>query len=414
MRFLYTCSMCFYVLLIRLSSVFGNSKAKMWLQGRKNLLSSYKDIFDDIIPKEIIWFHISSLGEFEQGRPLIDEIKLKYPKNKILLTFFSPSGYNIRKNYENADYVLYLPADTIKNMNEIVKLICPKIVFFVKYDFWYNLLHILFRNNIPVYFVSSSFTEKKFFFKPYAGWFRNHLKKVNCFFVQTKSSVEVLKNHGITNAIHAGDTRLDRVIKIAEENKKFPFVENFINNRFTYIAGSSWTKDEFFVKKYSEKYNNHAIIIAPHDVSERKIVELENLFKENTIRYSEIEKCSDLKKRILIIDGIGILAHLYKYANLVHIGNGFGKSIHNILEPVAYCKPVIFGPNYSQFPEAIELVISEGAFSFSDIKEYMTITNKIIKDSNFVNSISQKCETYIKENAGATKKIVDYIHNLLK
>lgn len=412
MRWIYTAAIQLYVFFIRAAALFGNHKAKLWCDGRKNLLLNYRNYFANEQQSTYIWVHVSSLGEFEQGRPVIDELKKNHPGKKILLTFFSPSGYEIRKNYQHADVVFYLPFDRLRPMRKYVDVVSPSLVVFVKYDFWFNFLSACFEKEIPVVFISSVFRRNQYFFKWWGGWFRKQLRKVSFFFVQTEESVDILKMHGIEKAEFVGDTRLDRVISIREEQRRFPEIEKLVGTGKVIVAGSTWPEDENFLIGLRKTYSDVFFIIAPHDVSEKRVSSLERMFSSNCIRFSSIKNSSAVGVKTLIIDSIGVLAYIYRYATLVYVGNGFGKGIHNILEPVVYGKPVIFGPNYSKFIEAVTLVKAGGAFSFSDKNELELIIKQLLHDDVALNNASEKCIDYTENHQGATGKIIKFIFNV--
>jgi 3-deoxy-D-manno-octulosonic-acid transferase len=413
MRWIYSIGIFAYVFAIRIASLFGNSKAKLWLTGRQNLESLYKEKFMNQEPGQYIWIHVSSLGEFEQGRPVIEALKKEYPLQKILLTFYSPSGYEIRKNYPLADVVLYLPGDSLRIMRKYVKLVRPALVVFVKYDFWFNFIIACHELKIPVIFIASAFRKNQYFFKWWAGWFRKQLQKVTAFFVQTQHSVDLLRSYGINQVEFAGDTRLDRVVSIRDEQREFPAIKKLISGRQVIVAGSTWPKDEQFLKHLIQKYPDVFFIIAPHDVSENRLLQIEKLFDHKSLRYSDIESLETASCKLLLIDSIGVLAFIYRYASVVYIGNGFGKGIHNILEPVVYGKPVIFGPNYFKFAEAVTLVNTGGAFSFSGISEMENIVANLLGNETSLHQASGICFGYVEQNKGATTKIVKRILELV-
>lgn len=403
MRFFYSLTIELYLVLIRIVALFGNSKAKLWLKGRENIIQQYTDAFK-YNNSEVIWVHVSSLGEFEQARPFIDELKNTKPKYKILLTFFSPSGYEIRKNYQNADIILYLPIDRYKTMSKISQIIKPKAVFFAKYDFWFNLIKVLNSQKIPIFYFSVIFRKKQYFFNIFGYWFYKHLKMITHFFVQNRETKDLLSKNGITNTEITGDTRLDRVVEIAKANKEFSVLENFCKNHKIIIAGSTWNADEKIIAEYLTSNKKIKLIIAPHNVEEERIKSIETLFKEPCTRFSKIKE-NNIKTRILIIDLIGVLSSIYKYADVVLIGNGFGKGIHNILEPIVWAKPVLFGPNYHKFIEAVELIKTKGAYSFSNYSEFEIIANKLLNDKETYKNSKNQCIKYVENNQGATKKI---------
>jgi len=409
MRWIYSFLIYIYVFVVRIVALFGNKKAKLWIKGRQNLESLYRAKFEHEESDKYIWIHVSSLGEFEQGRPVIEILKKNNPNQKILLTFFSPSGYEIRKNYPLADVVLYLPFDSLNKMRKFVKIVRPALVVFVKYDFWFNFITACHEINTPVIFISAAFRKKQYFFKWWAGWFRKQLMKVTAFFVQTPDSVALLNAHGINQVEFAGDTRLDRVIAIRDEQRTFPAIEKLIAGRKVFVAGSTWPRDEQFLKHLTIANPDVFFIVAPHDVSENRLREIEKVFGGKKIRFSQLENSSLSDCNFLLIDSIGILSSIYRYATIVYIGNGFGKGIHNILEPVVFGKPVIFGPNYSKFTEAVTLVKTGGAFSFSESSDLEKKVAGLLGNETTLNEASQVCLNYVEHNKGATDKIVNKI-----
>jgi 3-deoxy-D-manno-octulosonic-acid transferase len=406
MRWIYTIGIFVYVFSIKLAAFFGNIKAGKWVAGRKGLYSQYKMLFFADTPGSFFWFHVSSLGEFEQGRPVIEAIRKNFPERKILLTFFSPSGYEIRKDNELADIVLYLPIDCLRLMRKFVGVVQPCAVIFVKYDFWFNFITACSERKIPVFFISAVFRKNHFFFRWWAQWFRKQLQKVDTFFVQTHESLIIAQKNGLNNITFAGDTRLDRVIEIRNDFRKFPEINQFINGRKVLLAGSTWPSDERFIIPWINANKNICLIIAPHDVSETRLKEIESTFENPVKRYSSLQNTYSYDDRILLIDTIGILAYLYREAYVALIGNGFGKGIHNILEPVVFGKPVVFGPHYHHFAEAVSLIAGKGAFSFKHQEELNQYLNRLMFDSEFYRSTSEACLKYVSENSGATQRIM--------
>lgn len=414
MSFFYNISIHFYYLAILIASVF-NKKAALWINGRKNI---FKKLKSSISPDEkIVWFHAASLGEFEQGKPVLEVFKKKFPEYKILLTFFSPSGYEIRKNYKEADFVFYLPIDTFSNARKFIEIIKPTKVFFIKYEFWFNYLKVLKKAEIPVFFISSVFRKEQHFFKWYGVWFRKQLKLITYFFVQNEKSKTLLNNINLTNVIVSGDTRFDSVQNLAKESKEFPLIEKLKNKNSLFIAGSTWPPDEELIFNLINKKNkNLKFIIAPHETNEDRIYSICKLIKDKTIRFSELIsgklKESEIKNAgILVIDSVGILKHLYKYAAITYIGGGFGVDIHNIQEPVTFGKPVIFGPKYHKFEEAVDLIKLGGAFSITNQEELINITEKLFSDKSYYIKCSDICINYIASKTGATERILEIINN---
>jgi len=351
MKLLYIIGIWAYTLLIKLFSLF-NPKAKLFIKGRKNI---FNIIAQKINPAEKhIWFHFASLGEFEQGRPVLEKIKNLYPAKKIIITFFSPSGYEIRKNYALAD-VFYLPIDTPGNAKRFISSINPEMAIFTKYEFWHFYFKELKDQGIPLYVISGIFRESQAFFKWYGNFYRNILKSVTYFFVQNKESENLLKSIGLNNVTISGDTRFDRVYENAQSPKALPLIESFIGNSPTLICGSTWPEDEKILSALSEKYPNWKFIIAPHEIHESHIESIEKQFSVNNVRFSIFSSSNqtpNAEHQTLIVDNIGMLSSLYQYGKVAYIGGGFGIGIHNTLEAAAFGLPVIFGPKYDKFQEA--------------------------------------------------------------
>jgi 3-deoxy-D-manno-octulosonic-acid transferase len=403
MKFLYNIGILLYVLTARLLSPV-NSKAKRWTRGRKGWETL---LCEKINPKNInIWIHCASLGEFEQGRPLIEAIKKARPGYKIVLTFFSPSGYEIRKNYNVADHVCYLPPDTPRNAKKFISIVNPAAAMFVKYEFWDNYTSLLKKNGIPLYLISGIFRVNQHFFRWYGGFFRKILFRFTHIFVQDNQSVDLLKKIGIVNASMTGDTRFDRVTEIADSAKSIPQIERFRGEEKLFLAGSSWRQDEEIIARYINlNPKRMKWVFAPHEIDKPNIERLRKLFNTGVIRFSEFsEKSSDA--HILIIDNIGMLSSAYRYASIAEIGGGFGKGIHNILEAACWGIPVLFGPNHKKFREAVELLDLSGAKSFSSFEEFSGIMENWLSDDSEYLKSSENASRYVKDNAGATGKIL--------
>ncbi len=401
MQLLYYISVKLYHLGILLASLF-NKKAKLWIQGRRNQQSTINN------QQSTIWFHCASLGEFEQGRELIEKFKIQPfdsaqgdKKPKIVLTFFSPSGYEMRKNYEHADVVAYLPMDSPSAAKKFIDQVNPSHVFFIKYEFWFYYLRELKKRNIPTYLVSGIFRPDQYFFKWYGGWALKQLSAFKHFFLQDKSSEQLLHQHGYTNTSITGDTRFDRVLKIISSAKELPVAAAFANNRQVLVAGSTWEEDEQLLASQAGKLK---MIIAPHDVSENRLQSLEKRFS-NTIRFSKADTSSAAAADVLLIDNIGMLSSLYGYGQMAYVGGGFGKGIHNILEAAAYGMPVIFGPNYRKFAEAEQLIKKGGAFSISTATELEQTFSLLNKDPMILKMASEISKNYVRSGAGATDAI---------
>lgn len=407
MNLLYQIGLQKFRLLLIILSPF-NKKAKLWLKGRRKL---FEQIKSQLQPNEKrVWIHAASLGEFEQGRPIIEALNNKEPSQKIVLTFFSPSGYEIQKNYEYADYIFYLPLDTTKNAKKFVQLIDPEYVIFIKYEFWRNFLNVLKKRNIPTYLASAIFRKNQIFFKWYGQWYRNMLHSFYHFFVQNEESKKLLSKLGFENATVSGDTRFDRVAAIASKAKSFPLIEQFCDNKTTLIVGSSWKADEEILFEFmNDQANDFQIIIAPHEIHQSNIERIVSRLKKNTLRYSKANEENVKKSVILIIDNIGMLSSIYKYGHIAYIGGGFGSGIHNILEAATFGLPVLFGPNYHKFKEAVDLIKLQGAFV---VKDKVTVTKQLLKlltDKDYLQEKSLVCKQYVESQKGATTTILESI-----
>lgn len=411
MTFFYQTGIFIYSLLIQFYSLF-NEKAKLFVTGRKNWKENLSSKIDG--KSKYIWFHCSSLGEFEQGRPVIEELKNQFPEYKIALTFFSPSGFEIRKNYPLADVVVYLPMDTKRNAQTFLEIVKPEKAFFVKYEFWYFYISELKRRNIPLYIVSAIFRDNQQFFKntPWGLWYRNILFKVEHLFVQNEKSGELLKSIGVSNFTVTGDTRFDRVAAIARDSKKLPIVEKFKGNSLLIIAGSTWKPDEELLAAFINQSANIKFIIAAHEVSAANINRIHQLLKKPAISFSKVSESEVDKYEVLIIDSVGLLSSLYRYGNVAYIGGGFGVGIHNILEAATFGLPVIFGPNYKKFKEAVDMISVGGAFSVSNAIELRVALDKLIDDKDERQKASQICNNYVAKNVGSTKHIVKKVFNI--
>ncbi|WP_053178847.1 3-deoxy-D-manno-octulosonic acid transferase [Sunxiuqinia dokdonensis] len=412
MNFLYQIAIRFYLLAARISALF-SEKARFFIRGQQTVLPYLENKIDHQRP--IIWVHCASLGEFEQGRPLIEQIKKDHPAYQILLTFFSPSGYEIRKNYEQADYICYLPIDTVKNARRFIDLVKPEKVFFIKYEFWYNYIKLLHEKQIPIYLVSAIFRQEQLFFKTgfRAKWYRQVLQKVTHFFVQTEASGRLLSSIGMNNYTVTGDTRFDRVAEIVSKSKQLPLIEAFKNQQKLIVAGSSWAPDEALLIDFLIQDRQTKIIFAPHEVKESNIQRLIGQLPVGSVRYSQCEG-KDLKQaQVLIVDTIGILSSIYRYADVAYIGGGFGVGIHNTLEAAIYNIPVIFGPNYLRFQEAVNLKAVGAAFSVNDSAELISILNELLDDEKLRMKIAEKCRYFMAQNLGATQQVLKEVFNIL-
>ncbi len=405
-KFFYSLIIHFYSFLVFLASIF-NKKASLWIKGRKDTWKKLKDFqFDN---EKVYWFHVASLGEFEQARPLIENIKEMFSDVSIVLTFFSPSGYEIRKNYKYADMVLYLPVDTKKNAKNLINKIKPQKVFFLKYDLWYFYLEYLNKKNIETYLISGIFRENQIFFKKIGQKYAKVLTFFTHIFVQNKQSAQLLSKIDINNVSVIGDTRFDRVIKISENSINLPVIKEFIKNKFCIVAGSTWQPDENLIIEYINESFNLKFIIAPHEVDENHIVEILQKINRPVVRYSKIKNRDLTDYQVLIIDNIGILSSIYKYVDLAYVGGGFNSGIHNIIEPAVYGMPVAFGPKHKKFQEAVDLIKLKAAFKISDYQELENYFNLFINDANFLEATSKKAKNYVFQNKGATDKVLKYV-----
>ena len=406
MTLIYNIGIALYSFLIRLVSPF-NQKAKLLRTGRKESLKLLKSIS---INDPVVWIHAASLGEFEQGRPIIEAVKKDHPNYKVVLTFFSPSGYEVRKNYDLADHVFYLPADTKRNAKKLIGAINPKKVFFIKYEFWYHYLNALKRRNIPVYGVSMIFREKQSFFQWYGSWFKKMLGCFTKFYVQDETSGQLLSGIGVENYSVAGDTRFDRVRDIAKASSEIDLVDRFVGDcNKVIVAGSTWAPDEDILFEYLEKEGQDVkLVIAPHEIHESHIKQIESKLSIPYSRFTkETENINDC--RVLIIDTIGMLSSIYKYGQVAYIGGGFGVGIHNTLEAATYSMPVFFGPNYKKFREARDLIEVGGGFSIQNGSEFQTGMEQLWADEEYLKDASLKAGQYVNKMCGATRKIMDEV-----
>lgn len=388
-----------------------NEKARFFHRGQQQVFAYLKQNFP--VDSKVVWVHCASLGEFEQGRPLIEAIRTQHPEYKILLTFFSPSGYEIRKNYDQADFVCYLPVDTAGNVRRFLDLVNPQMAFFVKYEFWKNYMEELSSRHIPLYLVSAIFRPGQLFFKSgaRAKWYRSVLKSVAHFFVQNKQSAELLASFGFENYTITGDTRFDRVAEIAANRKDLPIVAEFKGDSPLLVVGSSWQPDEELLVDYLAQNPKVKMVFAPHEVKETNVKRLIGLVSVKSVRYTQAEKADLANARVLIVDCIGLLSSVYRYADVAYIGGGFGVGIHNTLEAAIYNIPVLFGPNYLRFQEAVELVRRELAFSVKTTAEASRKLDELFGHPETLQQIATGCRQFMDENVGATQQILQKVFN---
>jgi len=445
--FLYTIFCKLYLLGVRLAALW-NPKARLWLDGRKGLFERIQSVIGPARGREqsaiertgsassepvltteaqnqepetsnqkLVWVHCASLGEFEQGRPILEALRRQYPGIKILLTFFSPSGYEVRKNYEGADYVCYLPMDSKANARKFIDIVQPDLVIWVKYEYWYHFLTTLKKRKVPTLLVSGIFRKDQPFFKWYGLLHQYILESFTHLFVQTEASKDLLSPIGFSaNVTVNGDTRFDRVADIVDHFRPLPVIDAFCGNHTTIVAGSTWPEDEEELDHYANTHTDMRFIIAPHEINERHLVEIEQLFK-HTIRYSVLAKrvpgTMSREQQVtntLIIDNIGMLSKLYKYATITYVGGGFGNDgVHNVLEAAVYHKPVIFGPVYDKYIEAVELVDNGGAFPIETALELEKEFDRLLQDKEAYREAAEKAGDYVHAKKGATAAVLQYI-----
>ncbi len=445
---MYNIAIYIYLIGVAIGNLFNKKIKKMW-RGEREAVDLLKEKVDPTA--KYVWFHAASLGEFEQGRPLIEQLRATHPEYKILLTFFSPSGYEVRKNYEGADIVCYLPLDTIRNARRFLRAVHPVMAFFIKYEFWYNYLHILRHRGVPVYSVSSIFRPGQVFFKWYG---RNYAKVLHCithFFVQNEVSLQLLKGIGIDEATVVGDTRFDRVLQIKEQAKKLPIVEAFkgINGKGeacndelsedackrvlskdackgnlsedackgdlsengckgckVFVAGSSWQPDEDIFIRFFNGHSDWKLIIAPHVIGEDHLAYILDKLQMKAVRYTQATEQSAAEARCLIIDCFGLLSTIYRYGEIAYVGGGFGVGIHNVPEAAVWGVPVLFGPNNKRFQEAQDLLACKGSFEVTDYDSFNTIISRLISDDKFRHQCGEASANYVKSRSGATDIIM--------
>lgn len=408
MHLFYNLGIALFDLAVSLAAPF-SKRAALLVKGRKTVWDTLGGVS---LEGDVIWVHCASLGEFEQGRPLIEAIRKKNPSYKIVLSFYSPSGYEVRKNYKEADVVCYLPSDTRANAKRFISTVNPRMVFFVKYEYWYNYFRELKEVGTPLYLVSAIFRKDQIFFKWYGGWFRKILNNVKCFYIQDEKSAALLDGIGIKAYIVAGDTRFDRVAAIAAAANPIPVVENFATGAKVLVAGSTWPADEQIIANY---INNSAkdvkLIIAPHMVDESHIQQLERRFALPVCRYTKVKGEIGADIRVLIIDTIGLLSAIYRYGSVAYLGGGFGKGIHNTLEAATYGMPVIFGPHHLKFKEAIDLKEKGAGFSINDSVEFGNLMERLWDDENkdYLKKSGEAALKYVQSMCGATEEILKLI-----
>jgi 3-deoxy-D-manno-octulosonic-acid transferase len=410
MKYSYNFAVYFASILLPIIALF-NKKIKLFVDGRKQTLSKIAALKN----KEVIWFHAASLGEFEQARPIIEELKISYSNYKILVTFFSPSGYEIRKNYDLADVICYLPLDSKSNAQQFIGNLQIKYAIFIKYEFWPNFLFELKRKEIPTLLVSGIFRENQPFFRSYGNFMRDALQAFHHFFLQDQTSKKLLESIDFKNNSVVGDTRFDRVSKILQQNNSLEFISAFKNNKYTLVAGSTWKEDEELLINYINKNDSsrEKFIIAPHNINKEAIATLQKSILKKTVLFSEKEGKNLADFNVFIIDTIGILTKIYAAADVAYVGGGLKTGLHNILEPATFGIPVVIGNKYRKFKEAVDLVRLNGCISISNQSEFSTIFTKLKQDKNFRIATGNINKKYIQEHLGATQKIMNYLNTKL-
>jgi len=414
MNILYNLFISLYGIGVSVASSF-NPKAKLWIAGRKDWKKAMKE---KIPPSDkVIWVHCSSLGEFEQGRPVMEKMKKEFPGHKLAVSFFSPSGYEVRKDYQEADYIFYLPLDTPKNAKQLIKILHPEILILVKYEYWYNLLSRLNKKKIPVIVISAVIKEDNLFFRPFGSWFRKKIASINHFFVQDNDSKNLLESIGIEQITVSGDTRFDRVKEIRESNPQLDFMEKFKGNSKLIVAGSTWPEDEeILVKFINEKLpDDWKLIFAPHNIHKKEIKSLNEKISRKTAIYTKSDEIQIENARILIVDTVGMLTKIYAYADISYVGGGFTKTgVHNTLEPAVFGVPVIFGPNYENYFEAIDLIQHEAAQRFKDQYDFDSKMTKLIENESERTRRGKSAGNYIQQKPNSTNLIIEYLNSIIK
>lgn len=410
MLFLYNLVVLLASQIVKLLALF-SPKMKLFVNGRKDVFSILKSKI--ATNEKTIWFHAASLGEFEQGLPVMEQIKKQFPNHKIVVTFFSPSGYEVRKNNSIADVTIYLPLDTKSNAQQFIDAVHPELVFFIKYEYWPNYLNELKKRQIKTYLISGIFRENQTFFKWYGGFYRKALQTFDYFFVQNDSSKKLVQSIGFNNVKVSGDTRFDRVISILERDNSLDFIEQFKDNVTTIVVGSSWPKDESLLVNYINNSSNSVkFIIAPHNIKLEQITNLKLQISKSTVLFSEKENKNLSEFQVFIIDTIGILTKIYSYADIAYVGGGFGNpGVHNILEPATFGVPIVVGPNYSHFAEATALVNMNGCTSIKDQNQLNNAFDLLINNEDQRYEKGHICSTFVQMNKGATDVILKHILN---
>jgi len=413
MSILYNCIVVIATFFLSVVALF-NKKIKLFVDGRAVTYDKLSVFTSD---DKVVWFHAASLGEFEQGRPIIEGLRQEFPSHKILLTFFSPSGYEIRKDYEFADVVCYLPMDSERKVRRFLDAVKPTMAIFIKYEFWPNYLKGLAQRNIPTLLVSGIFRENQIFFKSFGAFMRKSLKSFGHFFVQDQTSKDLLNSINYNNVTISGDTRFDRVYEILQQDNQLDFISEFKNNTYTVVAGSTWKEDEDLLVNYinNSAYEDEKFIIAPHNMDTNDIIALKTSISKNTVLFSEKEGKILSDFDVFIVDTIGVLTKIYSVADAAYVGGGLTKNgVHNILEPATFGVPVVIGPEYKKYKEVVDLVTLKGCEVIENQKEFSSIFTKLKENESYRQQLGYINKHFIKENIGATKATMNYINNQLK
>lgn len=411
LRFLYNILIALAWQVLKVVALF-QPKMKLFVSGRRNTFAFLESKLSG--KPKTIWMHVASLGEFEQGLPILERLKLQYPNHKLVLTFFSPSGYEVKKNTTAADVVVYLPMDTNTNAKRFLNLVCPDLAIFVKYEIWPNYLRQLKQRNIPTLLISAIFSERQVFFKGYGGFMRKSLSTFAHFFVQDESSKSLLANIGFKNSTVGGDTRLDRVSEILNRDNQLDFMDSFKGNKSCFVVGSSWPEDEeILIEFINSTKTEMKFVIAPHEIKSAHIEKITSVLQKKTVLYSEMEQKNLSEFDVLIFDTIGLLTKIYSYANVAYVGGGFATGLHNTMEPAVFGIPIIIGPQYSKFKEAEDLVNQGGILPISSYDEFQTLMEKFNTDLEYTSKIGAINSAYINSNKGASNLIMKHISEIL-
>ncbi len=411
LRFLYNILIALVWQVLKVVAIF-QPKMKLFVSGRKNTFSQLTNQLSST-PKTI-WMHVASLGEFEQGLPILERLRVQYPNHKLVLTFFSPSGYEVKKNTSAADVVVYLPMDTKANAKRFVDVVNPDLALFVKYEIWPNYLRQLKLRNIPTLLISAIFSERQIYFKGYGGFMRNSLRAFSHFFVQDNTSKKLLKHIGFENSTVGGDTRLDRVSEILNRDNQLDFMNSFKGNQSCFVAGSTWPEDEEILIEYINSNKTETkFVMAPHEIKSAHIEKITSALQKKVVLYSELEHKDLSLFDVLIVDTIGLLTKIYSYADLAYVGGGFATGLHNTMEPAIFGVPIIIGPNYSGFKEAEDLVSQGGILPVSDYVGFISLMKKFNTDPNYTHKLGAINSAYISSNKGASELIMKHISKIL-